>query len=94
MRTEKDKADWNDVNNFSQQFDGIYLSNVSAARAQPQEQISIQKPVHGRPWPGGRRCLSPGGSPALPIPAVLSLPPSVARPAGTSAWAVAASELC
>lgn len=26
MRIEKDKADWNDINNFSQQFEGIYLS--------------------------------------------------------------------
>lgn len=24
IRTEKDKADWNDINNFSQQFEGIF----------------------------------------------------------------------
>lgn len=37
MKTGNDKADWNDINNFSQQFDGIYLSNVSADRAKPLE---------------------------------------------------------
>lgn len=37
MKIGKDKADWNDINNFGQQFDGIYLSNVSVDRAKPQE---------------------------------------------------------
>lgn len=37
MRIEKDKADQYDVNNFSQQFEGIYLSNVSTVRGERQE---------------------------------------------------------